>query len=233
MTMRSLPVLVAAFACFCGCGGEDWEKERSDPVLDSGPYAETTAAWAAESRTIGGIMMIGDSITHGWPDYLLPATAKKRGICGDTTKGVLHRLWLAIEEAPDAVFLLIGVNNFVYGQIYEAPEDVDAILAQLQEKLPATDLYLLSILPTSEADRPNHVIEQVNEQYRWVCSRYPSCQYVDLYSRMYLPGIGLAQSKDGLHPNAAGYEVMAETLAPYWARYPADRCPILPLPAGE
>lgn len=226
MTTKCLPVLLAALACF-GCGG-GWEEERSDPDFSSGTYAETMATWASRPCTTGGIMMVGDSITCLWPEDLLPETAKKRGICGDTTKGVLHRLWLIEEEAPDALFLLIGVNNFVYGQIYEAPADVGEILAELQTDLPATDIYLLSILPTADSDLPNHVIAQINFQYRNLCAQHGSCEYVDLYSWLYLPGVGLAQSEDGLHPNRAGYEVMARALAPYWARYPASTCPLRP-----
>jgi lysophospholipase L1-like esterase len=208
--------IVLAALVLAGCASEEWEKDRTEQYF-SDDYQVIVDQWAAEPRTTGGVMMLGDSIIYFWPEYLLPAGAKKRGMPGDSTKGVLNRLWLVLEEAPDQMFLLIGTNNFEFGQIYEAPDDIDQILGKIATALPGTEVYLLSILPASDRERPNDVIERINANYEVVCGRYENCTYVDLFSRLYLPSLGgFPQSDDGVHPNEAGYEVMAETLEPYW-----------------
>ena len=57
---------------------------------------------------------MGNSITAGggnWSLRLDYPNIKNRGIGGDTTDGVLARLDEVIYFQPEAVFLLIGIND--------------------------------------------------------------------------------------------------------------------------
>jgi lysophospholipase L1-like esterase len=165
------------------------------------------SAWSAEPAQTGGVMFIGDSFTYGWPADLLPVNARNRGIPGDGTQGVLYRLWLHINEAPDTIVLMIGINNFLYGQTGSAHQDMEEILIRLGEDLPDTEVYLVSILPTDRDDRSNDVIQGMNHSYAGVCSEQENCTFLDFYSYFGVPG-GTLYTYDGLHLRRDGYVLL-------------------------
>nr|WP_313770070.1 GDSL-type esterase/lipase family protein [[Scytonema hofmanni] UTEX B 1581] len=60
------------------------------------------------------IIMLGDSITdEGEWTELLGLNVKNRGISGDTTERILHRLDSILESKPKQVFLMIGINDLM------------------------------------------------------------------------------------------------------------------------
>jgi len=60
------------------------------------------------------IIMLGDSITdEGEWTELLGLNVKNRGISGDTTERILHRLNSILESKPKQVFLMIGINDLI------------------------------------------------------------------------------------------------------------------------
>ena len=62
----------------------------------------------------GDIVFLGNSITAGgndWSIRLNYPNIRNRGIGGDVTEGVLHRLDEITYYEPKAVFLLIGIND--------------------------------------------------------------------------------------------------------------------------
>src|SRR5690348_1170260 len=76
-------------------------------------YLQRVSHFKTLPKTKGDIIFLGNSITDGaeWSELFNDNKIKNRGISGDITAGVLHRLNEVAERKPDKVFLLIGVND--------------------------------------------------------------------------------------------------------------------------
>ena len=64
-------------------------------------------------QTNGDIIFVGNSITDGgeWSELFNDLKIKNRGISGDVTAGVIHRLDEIARRKPAKVFLQIGTND--------------------------------------------------------------------------------------------------------------------------
>jgi beta-glucosidase len=115
----------------------------------------------------GGVdlLMIGDSITHGWERtgkdiwdvFYADRKAVNMGFSGDRTEHVLWRLadidFSTIE--PRLAVVMIGTNNS-NGDAYTATEIADGIVAitrLLRQKLPHTKVMVLGIFPRGTGSR--------------------------------------------------------------------------------
>jgi lysophospholipase L1-like esterase len=125
--------------------------------------------WAARHRSVlqrvseGNVdlVFIGDSITQRlddprlrrlWDWYYGDRHAINLGFSGDTTANVLWRLEHGEIDGidPKVVVLMIGLNNT--GHLHErAPQveqGINAVVQELETRLPKTHILLLGILPT-------------------------------------------------------------------------------------
>lgn len=103
------------------------------------------------------LLLIGDSITHGWEGagktvwakYYEPRNAVNLGIGGDRTQHVLWRLDNGNVEgiSPKAAVLMIGTNNSGTNSPMQIAEGVGAIVKSLRTKLPKTKILVLAIFP--------------------------------------------------------------------------------------
>lgn len=120
---------------------------------------------------------------------------------------------------PEKCFLLIGVNNLIYGRTCaEILTDYDAVLTALDAE--ETMVYVQSVLPVIEAERSESVanaqIRELNEGLQALAQAH-ALPYVDLYP-LFADADGslrAAYSSDGLHLSELGYEVWQQALAPY------------------
>ena len=103
------------------------------------------------------LLLIGDSITHGWESsgkpvwekYYTPRNAVNLGIGGDRTQHVLWRLDNGNVEgiSPKAAVLMIGTNNSGTNSPAQIAEGVEAVVKKLRTKLPKTKILVLAIFP--------------------------------------------------------------------------------------
>ena len=103
------------------------------------------------------LLLIGDSITHGWESsgkpvwekYYTPRNAVNLGIGGDRTQHVLWRLDNGNVEgiSPKAAVLMIGTNNSGTNTPAQIAEGVEAVVKKLRTKLPKTKILVLAIFP--------------------------------------------------------------------------------------
>ena len=103
------------------------------------------------------LLMIGDSITHGWEGggkevwkkYYEKRNAVNLGIGGDQTQHVLWRLENGNIDGiqPKLAVLMIGTNNVGCGNPKEIAAGVQAIVEKLRAKLPQTKVLVLAIFP--------------------------------------------------------------------------------------
>ncbi len=179
----------------------------------------------------GQIVFIGDSITDLYPldNYYadLSLASYNRGISGDTTSGVLGRLYVsAYELAPSKIVLMIGTNDVNGNDTVEnIAERYKEILSKLRAELPSAEIYCISVIPQNEVlesyssinvAKSTERIHALNTEIAAMCPQF-NATYLDLYSLLANENDRLIDtySDDGLHLNAEGFAVWTSLLKPY------------------
>lgn len=175
------------------------------------------------------VVFMGDSITEGWGQKAT-ATARdrgeffpgkpyiNRGISGQTTPQMLVRFRQdVIELKPKVVVLLAGTNDIAENTGKTTLLEIGNNIASMSDLARANGIgvVLCSVLPASEFHwheglAPAPKIRALNTWIREYAAKN-GLVYVDYYTRMANSEGGLKAelSADGVHPNKAGYEIMA------------------------
>jgi lysophospholipase L1-like esterase len=180
----------------------------------------------------GQIVFIGDSITDLYPldNYYvdLDLATYNRGIGGDTTSGVLNRLEVSLFDIkPSKIVLMIGTND-INGNV-QTPKilaNYNEILTKIKRELPDTQIYCVSIIPQNLAletysnikvEETTKTILEINAQLKQMTENEANVTYIDLFPLLADDNNMLIEeySDDGLHLNAAGFEVWTNLLKPY------------------
>lgn len=190
-------------------------------VLAALGVASPTSAHGA-----GVIAVLGDSLTAGLgvaADEAFPALLEARlrregydyrvvnaGVSGDTTAGGLRRVDWVLRAKPDVVVVALGANDGLRGQSPAAMRDnLAAIIARLQAA--GVQVLLAGML------MPPNYGEEYTRQFAAVFPEVARRARVPLVPFL-LDGVAADPrllQPDGLHPNAAGYRVIAEKLWPH------------------
>jgi lysophospholipase L1-like esterase len=203
-------------------------------------YHQRVTHFESLPQTRGDIIFAGNSITDGaeWSELFDDKRIKNRGISGDVTAGVIHRINELVNRKPAKVFLLIGTNDLARNLSPDSVvKNILWIASYLHRQTPATQLYVQSILPvndgfgkfsghTSKASQ----IKSVNEQLRQRSTegRY---QFIDLYAAFEdAEGkLDACYTNDGLHLAGEGYLLWKHLVYSYV--FDAQKQPaLLPLP---
>jgi acyl-CoA thioesterase-1 len=179
----------------------------------------------ARAETPVKIVALGDSLTaglglpanEGFVPRLQAALAAKgvavaianAGVSGDTASGALARLDWSVPDGTDAVIVEIGANDMLRGikpQVTRAA--LDTILQRLTGRHIAVLLCGMRAAPNLGADYG----QSFESIYPELAAKYGALVYP-----FFLDGVaadlGLLQ-KDGLHPNAAGVDVIVARILP-------------------
>ena len=175
------------------------------------------------------LLMIGDSITHGWEGrgksvwdkYYAKRNAFNIGFSGDRTEQVLWRFDHGELDgiSPKAAVVMIGTNNT--GHRKDAPDEtaagIKAILDRLHEKLPQTKVLLLAIFPRGAS--ANDELRLINDAINERISKFADNErvfYLDVGDKFLAEDGTLPKSimPDLLHPNEEGYEIWAQAMEP-------------------
>jgi len=194
-------------------------------------FAGANAALAPKRAGERRVVFFGDSITDNWSKagyggFFPGKPYLNRGIGGQTTSQMLLRFQPdVIALQPDVVVILAGTNDIAGTSGPMSLGTVEQNLATMAElaKLHRIRVVLASILPVSDdkkdpegrpllrtQDRPPAKIRALNAWMQDYALRNGHV-YLDYYSAA-VDGSGLLKAElnnDGLHPNAAGYAVMA------------------------
>ena len=175
------------------------------------------------------IIFIGDSITEYWSTTgravweknYTPQHAFNFGLQGDTTQNVLWRLTnMDVQDLkPKVAVILIGTNN-TSDDPHTIADGVRAVISNTEEIFAGVKIILVSILPNVRA---NEKMMQANALIRNFADN-DTVYYLDLAPLMPIEsttqpdGTVLSRYKgigtDGLHPDANGYEIWADAMAP-------------------
>jgi lysophospholipase L1-like esterase len=187
-------------------------------------YREADAALKSPAPGESRVVFFGDSITDIWhlDEYFPGKPYINRGIGGQTTPQMLVRFRQdAIELHPKLVVILAGTNDIAGNTGPMRLEDIEANYASLAELARAHEISLIysSVLPVHNytprsrdffAQRSPAKILELNRWLKDYCASN-GCLYLDYFSSM-VDDKGFLKkdlSDDGLHPNAAGFKVMA------------------------
>ena len=194
---------------------------------DYGQLARYREADAALSSPVAGenrVVFFGDSITDIWKlaDYFPGKPYVNRGIGGQTTPQMLVRFRQdVIDLHPKVVVILAGTNDIAGNTGPMRNEDIEANLASMAELAQAHGIRVVfsSVLPVHNytdkakdffAQRPPARILELNTWLKDYCAKN-SVVDLDYFSAL-VDDKGLLKKEladDGLHPNDAGYKIMA------------------------
>ncbi len=187
------------------------------------------------------IVGLGDSTTAGTPGFLSPLEAPpngrgnpesqyahwmmkahpewivlNRGINGQRSDEILARFQRdVIEEAPDYVIILAGVNDIYQGMLLDAIKR--NLLDMYQQAIKANILPVAAtVLPYNTASLPeSEAIRELNHWVQETAAGHLGFLFCDTNKAVANPTNPdrLRSSPDGLHPDVSGYRRMGEALA--------------------
>ncbi|MGL1958455.1 MAG: putative glycoside hydrolase [Colwellia sp.] len=182
------------------------------------------------------LLMVGDSITHGWEKsgeglatwekHFSDINTLNIGFGGDRTENVLWRLDhdTVTGISPKLAVIMIGTNNT--GHRMENPtyiaNGVQAIVKQLKQRLPETKILLLAIFPRGAT--VDDELRMNNTKTNLLLTKMAQDKQVIFadFNQEFLTEKGELLKTimpDLLHPNADGYEIWAQLLTPYFDKY--------------
>lgn len=171
------------------------------------------------------ILALGDSLVAGYgltkadsfPTKLetalkadgINARVINAGVSGDTSKGGLSRVdWLLVDK-PDLMIIELGANDGLRGQ---DPASTEANIAGIIEKAQAADIRILLTGMRAPPNLGKEYEAEFNAVFPRLAERYDTAFYP-----FFLDGVAGDLSLnlgDGMHPNAAGVDVIVERILP-------------------
>ena len=198
---------------------------------DLGRYRESNRSVGAPAPVEPRVVFMGDSITDSWQQprfggFFPGRPYIDRGISGQTTPQMLLRFRPdVVALAPKAVVILAGTNDIAGNTGPMTDEQIEGNLASIAELARANGIrvVLSSILPVSQSHvRPGDVnppqttrrpMARIRALNAWMKDYAAANGHVYLdYFTATTDAEGLLRaelSEDDLHPNAAGYAIMA------------------------
>jgi len=172
------------------------------------------------------LLLLGDSLTAGYglpqiqafPVRLQAALTKagvkaeivNAGVSGDTSAGGLARLeWAIGDKPPSHAIVALGANDGLRGL---PPEQMEANLDQIVTRLRSRGTRILLAGIYAPPNLGRDYAERFNAVYPTLARKHQ----VALYP-FFLDGvaaIAALNQNDGIHPNAAGVDVIVERMLP-------------------
>ncbi len=177
----------------------------------------------------------GDSITYGacdsealgWVGRILKSfsidddvSVYNRGICGDTTEDLLARFEVEAKSIkPNVIIFAIGINDSKYPVGSEEnrviPDKFKKNMQVLVERarMYTDKIFIIGSTKVDESAIESTVSRFTNEQIKLYnnllkeCAKNESLSFVDVFNVL-----DKSDLCDGLHPNAQGYEKLAQSI---------------------
>jgi acyl-CoA thioesterase-1 len=185
----------------------------------------SAGAWAADEKPVK-IVVLGDSLSAGYglpadeafPEKLAQALKAKgiavsvtnAGVSGDTASGGLGRLDWSVPEGTEAVILELGANDALRGI---DPKLTEHALDSILDKLSARHISVLLAGMKAPRNMGPDYVKAFDAIYPMLASNHAVVFYP-----FFLDGVATdpkLNQGDGLHPNAAGVDVVVARILPW------------------
>lgn len=199
--------------------------ERQIPKQDwanLGRYADENAKLPPPGKDEKRVVFMGDSITDMWGravgEFFPGKPYVNRGISGQTTPQMLVRFRQdVVALKPSAVVILAGINDIAGNTGYSTLDMIEDNLSSMAEIAKANGIRVVMASVTPSYDfpwrkglEPVGKILALNEWMKGYADKHGAV-YLDYYSALVDDKGAMKEglSSDGVHPTAAGYEIMA------------------------
>jgi acyl-CoA thioesterase-1 len=207
--------------CAAACTGSEAAPERHNGT----GQAAVSAPPAPNRANAPQIVFIGTSLTAGLglpPEQAYPAliqeridaaglnyTVVNRGVSGETSAGARRRMPNLLRERAYAYVIETGANDGLRGLSVDAMrENIRAIIDTIQEAAPGSRIFLVAM------EAPPNLGPAYTSAFRRVYSELAVQHDIELIPFL-LAGVvadPAYNQDDGMHPNAAGARIVAETV---------------------
>jgi lysophospholipase L1-like esterase len=203
-------------------GRQAQEEEFHNDWANLQKYRDANAKLSSPVKNENRVVFLGNSITEGWAPYFATMFPGKpyigRGIGGQTTPQMVLRFRQdVIALKPKVVVILAGTNDIAGNTGTSTLEMIEDNLASMAELAKANGIrvVLSSVLPVWDYPwkpglEPAPKIIALN---KWMkeYARQHGAVYLDYHSAMADSRGGMRSelASDGVHPNEAGYRLMA------------------------
>lgn len=188
-------------------------------------YHQRASLFTSIPATNRDIIFLGNSINNGaeWAELFNDIRIKNRGISGDITTGIIHRLKEVADRKPAKVFLMIGINDLGRGVSPDAVvKNILLINDYLQQESPNTQVYIESILPVNpsfgkfqgQVSKVKEIL-QTNSLLQ-AAAKVHHYEFINLHAA-FANAQGYLDPKytnDGLHLLGAGYQLWRHLIYP-------------------
>jgi len=182
------------------------------------------------SPSIGSVTCVGDSITYtGYASYLRSTLANtivyNQGVGGNTTADIIARMSTILIDRAKICCLLLGTNDLSSGvTLATLKANILQIISTLHDE--GTSCVISTLCPRGGSAGWTAGEQLLLEEFNaWVKTLSGSgIKTVDSYAALEDPGnpgamLPTYDSGDHLHPNNAGYGIIAETFEPALLSY--------------
>jgi len=204
------------------CGNNDSSTSATAPVNS----APATAASSSPEKSLPKIVAFGDSLTAGLgltASESYPALLQKKleadgfkyevvnaGVSGDTTAGGLRRIDWALEGDVRFLILELGANDLLRGQ---PVSELKKNLGQIIERAKARKAVVLLAGMYAPTNAGAEYQREVQQAFQTLAREHEVVLIPFFLDRV--AGIESLNQPDGIHPNAEGTKIVAETVYKY------------------
>ena len=147
-----------------------------------------------------------------WQTYLEPLQVRNFGFGWDRIENVLWRVYHDELDgiSPEQIVINIGTNNLHLNTDDEIVQGLRFLVQAIRLRQPNARITLLGIYPRREQEGR---VAGLNKGIQAI-ARSENVSYQDIGKRLLLKNGTLNEQlfSDGLHPNAAGYELLGKEL---------------------
>jgi acyl-CoA thioesterase-1 len=198
---------------------------RGDEASSRPVTAETTTVADSVSDRKGRVLFVGTSLTAGLgldPEQSYPALIARRidslglpyevdnaGYSGETSAGALRRIDWLVRNPVDVLVLETGANDGLRGLSVDSMRaNIQAIIDRVRAASPEVRILLVGM------EAPPNLGPRYTSEFRKVFPELAERNGATLlpFLLVGVAGVDSLNQGDGIHPNAAGSRVLAETV---------------------